>query len=258
MIKRRYTPFAFCCLLVGALIAASGCSLMVNPLTRLWFFTYGTGAPEGKDTMLSPASFLELRPDGSYTRDFGRFEFGTWLKKNGQVLLTSHDRHLTALTFSLPGPGEMQLTMTGGYVAEFDSRTIPAQKGRLDPFSLENNRWRVPPNHKESDAGIRDRLRNHCEFWAAYFRWALDKDLSSVDVRSTPTPIKIFGNGFTLKPAADLPAAWVACFYDSADCLKANDMIKEVFEHRTIAWAHTDSKYKMFLSAFQQMANYFH
>ena len=32
-----------------------------------------------------------------------------------------------------------------------------------------------------------------------YFNWALDNELTTVDVRSTPTPIKIYGNGFTIK-----------------------------------------------------------
>lgn len=100
---------------------------------------------------------------------------------------------------------------------------------------------------------IRKRLYNHCQFWEAYFRWALDKGLNTVDVRSTPTPIKIYGNGFALKPTEDLPAEWVNCFYDANDCRKASDMIRDIFQHKTIAWAQTDNKFKMFLSAFQQL-----
>jgi hypothetical protein len=253
MSKPRLVPLAFFCL-----TAVASCSLFVNPLPRLWFYTYGSGSPEGKDSLLNPASFLELRPDGSYTRDFGHFEYGSWIRKEHQLVLTSHDREVTIYPFTLASQNEMQLSLTGGYTADFESRTIPAQRVRLDPFSLENNRWRIPPTHKESDQEIRKRIYNHCEFWVAYFRWALNKALPTVDVRSTPTPIKIYGNGFTLKPAEDLPREWVACFYDAGDCQKASAMIKYVFEHRTIAWANTDNKYKMFLSAFQQMTNYFH
>ncbi|HET6254990.1 MAG TPA: hypothetical protein VFE32_12995 [Puia sp.] len=238
------------------LAAATGCSLLVNPLPKIWFYTYGTGTPNGKDSLLSPASFLELRPDGSYTRDFGAFESGTWLKKDHQLILTSHDHQKTSYALTLPSAGEMQLTLTGGYVANFESRAIPSLKDKQDPFSVFNNRWRIHATHKESDAEIRQRLFNHCQFWEAYFRWALDKSLTSVDVRSTPTPIKIYGNGFTLKPTEDLPAEWVSCFYDADDCRKASDMIKDIFEHKTIAWAQTDNKFKMFLSAFQQIQGF--
>ncbi|HEV3412185.1 MAG TPA: hypothetical protein VG101_06895 [Puia sp.] len=250
--KPRLYPLILCLLAA----AATGCSLLVNPLPKLWFYTYGTGTPRGKDSLLNPASFLELRPDGSYTRDFGKFEYGSWLKKDHQLILTSHDHLLSIYPLTLPAPNEIQLTFTGGYLASFESQSIPSLKQKEDPFSVYNNGWRIRPAHKETDAEIRQRLYNHCQFWEAYFRWALDKDLTTVDVRSTPTLIKIYGNGFTLKPTDDLPAEWVACFYDADDCAKASNMIKEIFEHKTIAWAQTDNKFKMFLSAFHQLQNF--
>lgn len=236
--------------------ATIGCSLVVNPLPKLWFFTYGTGNPTGKDSLLNPASFLELRPDGSYTRDFGAFDYGTWLKKDHELVLTSHNQQKTSWRLTLPSGSEMQLTLSGDYVAGFDSHAIPFMNQKQDPFSLPNNRWRIPATHKETDAEIRSRLFNHCQFWEAYFRWALDKQLPNLDVRSTPTLIKIYGNGFTLKPTEDLPPEWVSFFYDAEDCRKASDMISNIFQHKTIAWANTDNKYKMFLSAFQQLQNY--
>jgi hypothetical protein len=235
---------------------ATGCSLLVNPMPKIWFYTDGTGTPSGKDTLLSPASFIELRPDGSYTRDFGGFDYGTWLRKNQQLILTSHDRNTTTYPLTLPAPGEMQLALNADYRANFEGRSIPSEDQKKDPFSLPNNRWRIPAAHKESDAEIRQRLYNHCQFWEIYFRWALDKQLATVDVRSTPTPIKIYGNGFTLKQKEDLPAEWTSFFHDADDCQKASDMISDIFRHKTIAWANTDNKYKMFLSAFHQLQNY--
>jgi hypothetical protein len=249
MLPRQYV-------LVICLLAAAGCSLLVNPMPRVWFFTDGTGTPEGKDSLLNPASFLELRPDGSYSRDFGTFDYGTWLKKDRQLILTSHDHQTKSYPLTLTSSSEMQLTLTGSYVANFESRTIPSMEQKQDPFSVLNNHWRIPASHKESDAEIKSRLYNHCQFWEAYFRWALDKGLNYVDVRSTPTPIKIYGNGFTLKPAEDLPAEWVSFFYDANDCQKANDILKGIFQHKTIGWANTDNKYKMFLSAFHQLLNF--
>jgi len=51
-------------------------------------------------------------------------------------------------------------------------------------------------------------------------------------------------------------ARWKGCFFDEEDCSRANAMIKDIFQHRTIAWAHTDNKYKFFISAFQQMKGF--
>jgi hypothetical protein len=246
------------------LLAAASCTLLVNPLPKLWFFTDGTGTPPGSGNppgttpALTPASFLELRPDGSYTRDFGKFDYGNWLRKDQKLILTSYDHKTFTYPLTMPNLTELQLSMTGSFVAGFESKAIPSEDQKKDPFSLYNNHWRIRAAHKESDDEIRQRLYNHCQFWETYFRWALDKELATVDVRSTPTAIKIYGNGFALKDSADLPAEWTSLFYDTEDRRKASDMIRNIFQHKTIAWAQTDNKYKMFLSAFQQLRKFLH
>jgi hypothetical protein len=35
-----------------------------------------------------------------------------------------------------------------------------------------------------------------------------------------------------------------------------DDPSQNIFQHRNIAWAHTDNKYKFFISAFRQMKNF--
>lgn len=238
-----------------AVVIFNSCMQFRNPLPALWFYTNSEDAAAVRDTSLTPASFLELRSDGTYTRDFGKYEYGVWEKKGQQILLTSDGpgHHTEKLNFTLTGLNEMRLSSANGRTSDFESLSIPAKAAANDPFSRENNRWRLPATHKESDAEIRRRLFEHCRFWETYFKWALDKELTTVDVRSTPTAIKIYGNGFGLKPYEELPAAWKSYFYDSTDCSRANDMIGNIFRTRSIAWAHTDNKYKMFLGAFQQM-----
>jgi len=83
---------------------------------------------------------------------------------------------------------------------------------------------------KENREEIKHRLLNHCMFWERYFSWALENNLSSIDVRSTPSLIKIYGNGFALKPANELPAVWKSYFFDEEDCAEANGIIEEIFE----------------------------
>jgi hypothetical protein len=71
----------------------------------------------------------------------------------------------------------------------------------------------MPALKKETDPEIKSRLLNHCQSWEAYFSGALNDRQSSVDVRSTPTLLKIYGNGFTLKPFEALPGEWRSCFF---------------------------------------------
>lgn len=234
-----------------------------NNLASLWFYTYKSDPrPDRNDSMttagmtppeLTPANFLELRPDGSYTRDFGRFEYGSWEEKNHRLSLTNQAHETAAYTVQYEGGEDMQMIVNNGAVAHFESHALPGSSPLADPFSKENNRWRMAATKKETDQDIRARLLNHCHFWVAYFTWALNNELASVDVRSTPTLLKIYGNGFTLKRFNDLPPEWRSYFYDAEDCRKASDQMKDVFQNHTIAWAHTDNKYKLFIGAFQQI-----
>jgi hypothetical protein len=255
----------FTCLIL-LLITGSGCMLLNDPLPHLWFFTYSQGGET--DSTLNPSSFLELRKDGTYTRDFGRFDYGTWVYKDKQLSLNNRVNGIVRINVfpvSNLSSKEMQLDLGAGRTGYFESQPLTAATSPSaatasnfaeDPFSGQNNQWRIPATRKENEEQIKKRLYDHCQFWEAYFIWALKNELSTVDVRSTPTAIKIYGNGFGLKPFEELPGRWKDCFYDTADCRKASDIIQDIFQHRTIAWAHTDNKYKLFISAFQQLKRY--
>jgi hypothetical protein len=198
----------------------TGCLPAANRIDHLWFYTYSEGSPDDRDSLLNPANFLECRKDSTYTRDFGHFEYGTWRMQDHKLYLTDHLHHTTTYFVDLSRPKEMRMTIRGGYTASFERLPLPGQTGK-DPFSLEYNHWRIPADHKESDREIRWRLYDHCRFWEAYFTWALNSEVSAIDVRGTPTNIKIYGNGFTLKPLKELPALWRSYFFDEEDCAKA-------------------------------------
>ena len=53
-------------LLALAMFAISLCSCGSSS-DHLWFYSFGSGASQDSADGLTPASFLELRPDGSYT-----------------------------------------------------------------------------------------------------------------------------------------------------------------------------------------------
>jgi hypothetical protein len=240
------------------ILSLTGCITKKQQLAYLWFYTYSSGQKADKDSLLTPANFIALHPDGSYTRDFGSFEYGTWQEKDNRILLTNQTGKIIPIhyNYSLAQPRELQITTPDGVPGNFERQPWPGIKPAEDPFSKANNQWRIPAGRKETDQEIRQRMLNHCRFWETYFTWALISRIETIDVRSTPTNIKIYGNGFGLKPFEELPATWKSYFYDAQDCQKANDIIQHIFEKNTIAWAHTDNKYKMFIGAFQQLEQF--
>jgi hypothetical protein len=229
------------------------CHFANNHVPLLWFYTYSTASSGNRDTSLTPANFINLEKDGSYTRDFGHYDYGRWTIKENKLTLINYKNEETVFTVNSLSRNEMQLTVDGIRADNFANQPDFFKSESDNPFSKQNNEWRIPALKKESDTEIKNRLLNHLLFWEKYFTWAFKNNIETIDVRSTPTLIKIYGNGFGLKPLYDLPKEWRSFFYDEEDLKKATDMIEYIFDKDNIAWAHTDNKYEMFISAFQQM-----
>jgi hypothetical protein len=241
------------CSIIALLMAMGGCFAPDKPGSGLYFYHPVADGKAESDTLLTPISFLELRSDGSYTQDFGHFDYGAWMLKDRRLYLTNQ-RHRTYIYQAMfPVKGEMDLTLDGDRNGHFLVHAMPSAKPEKDPFSKYNNQWRIPATHKESDAEIRKRLYNHCEFWEAYFSWAQDKQGGSIEVQAIPTPLKIYGNGFGLKHYDNLPAAWKKYFYDEEDCHKADTLIKHTFRRHDFVWPNTDDDLKKLISGTHQL-----
>ena len=221
----------------------------------LWFYTYSSGEiPMGFS--LTPTSFIYLDPGKTYTLDFGKFQYGKWDKHSDTLILYPDGGKVSRYLMKYLKSNEMKLNIAPGVVSDFSGSPAAFASRAENPFSIGNNQWRMPAKHKETAAAIRNRLINHCAFWKAYFSWALDNNMDQVDVRSTPSPIKIYSNGFALKKFDDLPTEWQNYFYDTADCRLANSILEDIFKTKNIAWPQTDSRYQMFMGAFEQLENF--
>lgn len=247
----KHRLYTFIILLITICIA--GCNLPIkNNDTGIWFYMFSNGKASSEFNF-TPTSFLCLQPNKTYTLDFGKFEYGKWSMQGDTLLLQNADGNIEPLIIINKNGNDIKLSPEPGVVCNFESQAYSFNEDAAMPFSLDNNKWRIKAKDKELPAQVKTRLINHCTFWKQYFTWALDNNITTVDVRSTPTPIKIYGNGFALKRFEELPTSWKNYFYDSADRQLANDMLSDVFTHNDIAWAHTDNKYKMFIGAFEQL-----
>jgi hypothetical protein len=233
-----------------------GC-MLDKPGAQLWFFVpENTPTTVIVDSAIGAGSFLDLRPDGHFTRWFGHFEYGIWTLKDQRLYLTNQQHKTFVYSVKQLSGKKLDLALSASETGNFLGFGRPGSNAQNDPFSLENNQWRVPPTHKEGDAEIRHRLYDHCRFWEAYFKWAKTEVAGRIDVRSTPTPLKIYGNGFGLKHYDNLPPEWKACFFDEEDCRKADTLIKRTFRRNTIKWPDTNDDLEKFISGFQQLQKF--
>lgn len=244
MRKLRFIVYFICILL-----SLAACNPFEKDLSGVWF--YVPSAQRSKnDSLLTATSFLQ-QSNGTYTSDLGHYDHGSWTTEADALVLTNSKGKTIRLPIEKHSKHELRLFANENRVVSFDK--YPAASGDINPFSQANNQWRIRATHAESDAELRARLHNHCRYWETYFAWALEEEVDGIDVRSTPTPIKIYGNGFGLKKYDELPTAWRQYFYDTADCRKADQMLKDVFRKRNIKWPQTDVTYEKFMSAFKQL-----
>lgn len=264
----RIQPVFFVVLL---LLLVNSCIPGNRPLNKVWFYTYkddlsaaDSRSGEGESNRhliklnLSPAHFLNLQAYGKYSMDFGEFEYGTWVVNKNVLTLTSHEGKSTTIAFRLQKSELLiQVPVKNGVTAMWHFDGWPLVKGE-NPFSLENNLWRVNATHKETEAEIVKRLHNHFRYWEKYLNWGLTLKRNSLDVRSLPGPLKMYGNGFQLLPYNEWPEEWRSNFYDNEDCSIAYDKLRYFFDHDNISWGNTDNRFKMFIGAFQQLQQKVH
>ena len=245
----------YCCL-IFLLAGLGACHFREQFSSPLWFYRHSSNTPSKWDTVLTRASFLELRPDGSYTQDFGHFDYGNWALKGHELYLTN--QHHTTYIYRLLkiGEKEMEIYLAKGKIAYFEKQPRASGRPSKDPFSLENNQWRIPATHKENIDEIRQRLRNHYQFWETYFQWGSDNNIDAIDVTDIPTPMKIYGNGFGLKRYDSLSTQWRSYFFDEEDCRNADTLIKGVFRRNKIKWPDTDDEGRLFVSGVQQVETF--
>jgi hypothetical protein len=247
--KRMLEYSIACCLLA---VSGLSCHQSAGP-SGIWFYTYTSGPKDNDGAALNPSNFIVLKDDGQYSMDFGKFSYGKWVYSGDQLLLTDQQNQKSALRVNYLTRKDMQIGPAAGPLDNFERQPASTGDENENPFSLTNNRWRIRAAAKETDQQLRERLANHFQFWERYFNWALRHKIDYIDVRSTPTAVKIYGNGFTLKPLKELPNRWINCFFDQDDCIRANEIISKAFTSGQIAWPHSDNRFVMFIGAFQQL-----
>ncbi|HVS97696.1 MAG TPA: hypothetical protein VHE54_14480 [Puia sp.] len=247
MKKSLYLPMAWLFLTLGACKPD-------KPGTQIWMYTSDFDRSQEHDTLLTNASFLDLGPDGRFTQDFGRFEYGTWNIQDQRLYLT--DQHRKTYVYRVADLQKKTLFLQlgeGNRVGGFRGLGVPPGPAEKDPFSVENNQWRIRPMHRESDAELRQRLVQHCRFWERYFTWTQEAGIEEVEVRDVPTSLKVYANGFGIKHFDDQPAEWKSFFYDERDCRRADSIIKHAFRTHDIVWPKTDDDVKKLISGCQQV-----
>jgi hypothetical protein len=250
------------CLPIIFLVLLASCTANENQLAKAWIYNdeqTGEGREivqdhSGPAHQFSAANFIDLQPDSTYTAYFTSFDHGKWYFKENNVILVNSKKQVSEFAVNKVDGKEMICTGRADHITLRLNGYKNKFEGAVDnPFSVENNRWRLKPSHPESDKEISERLKDHFRFWEKYFQWGIDSKVSYLDVRSTPSVLKMYGNGFELEYFDNQFPEWKNNFYDSADCWKAYEKIYYLMYQKNVKWPKTKNRFEGFVSAFQQL-----
>ncbi|QEC69395.1 hypothetical protein FRZ67_19580 [Panacibacter ginsenosidivorans] len=125
-----------------------------------------------------------------------------------------------------------------------------------DPYSIENNKWRIKPFQQETDKQIKQRVLNHLDFWQNLFTDAQEKDRTYVAYTWFDSPLVVAENGVKLEFYDEHKKEWDQNFYDSTDANKGYQMMRKCFSKK-LKFMETEDKYKRHEDVIRQLkANY--
>src|SRR5579864_129859 len=86
----------------------SACMNAKPSIGKLWFYTCSSDSSIDR-VSLTPANFLELRPDNTFTSDLGKFHYGHWNLKDQQLFLNAEDGDINIVMINGLNQNEMQI-----------------------------------------------------------------------------------------------------------------------------------------------------
>jgi hypothetical protein len=255
----------FCCLFIFSVLLFSCKSGEDISFEKVWFYDDDLSAEKQKENIskygggteyfFSAASFLNLQPEGKFTSYFTAFDYGTWkLQEDSTLLLTSHNKGRLVLKVKMLDAKHMIcINKSNQKVYRFNGFKNEFTADAENPFAITNNLWRVKAVHKESDAELSSRLKNHFRWWEKYFSWGLNNKLKIIDIRSTPSVLDMYANGFELKYYDYQFPEWKNIFYDTSNSWRAYEMVYYLMYKKDIDWPKTKNRFEGFVSAFKQL-----
>jgi len=236
---------------------------IANILCQNWVLEDDADAIDGMDensTFEIPYRSLCFSADGSFIKNpRSTFDYGKWVFDDAAKTITlnnSIDKNKDVYKIARIAFDELVLVNTGVNSStnlKFISTGLRYSNAREEPFSLENNRWRIKPKQKESDLLVHQRLKENIHFFLLFYKSALDKDEKTVSFWGLPSCFKWYGGGIFLKKEKELKENWINCFYNKEQAMQAYHLAEKLMEVK-YTWPKGEQNWlKLNLAVLEQM-----
>lgn len=193
----------------------------------------GSSAVPNKDRSLLKVTgsmdqvLMSFFPDSTFTRVYqdGKYDFGQYsYDENDQSLLLTANRKTEELKViiqtSPSGKQRLLVEFMPGNSLPLAQYGEPIDKYMEDPFSVQNNAWRIKPDAPETKNEIYDRLINYIGHNASILRAAYTREQDYISWEFSKGIIKVYNVGIGIVPKNEVPEAWVDSFYSREDAME--------------------------------------
>ena len=202
-----------------------------NILCQDWVMADDAESLEGmteSSQMEIPYRSLCFSTNGTFFKNpRNSFDYGTWQYNDATKTITinnSIERGKDVYKIAKIAYDEMTLVNTGigsSTNLKFIGPGKRYKNASDEPYSLENNRWRIQPTSKESDSAIHQRLKENLYFFILFYKSALAKNDKTVSFWGLPSCFKWYGGAIFIKKKDELKDNWINCFYNKDQAMKA-------------------------------------
>jgi len=126
-------------------------------------------------------------------------------------------------------------------------------KESKDPYSGENNQWRIKPAAPESPAQIKERIKNHVHFFILLYDDAQRNETNYVSYEWFVSPLLPASNGIALRHYSRIKDQWENYFYDSTQAMQGYQLLEKAFDKKIDFPIKIDSKFQRNIVMLEQV-----
>jgi hypothetical protein len=167
-----------------------------------------------------PFRCFYLSDDFTYVRNARNFmEHGQWQYNDEKKMYK-----IAAI-----GPGDMTVINSGINSVtklKFIGSAKKYSNKKIDPYYIDNNRWRIKPKFSENDSLVKKRLKDCIWFYVLFYKDNLVRKATKISFYGFPTCLKWYGGGIYMVKENELADNWFKCFYNKEQAMKAYRMME--------------------------------
>lgn len=126
----------------------------------------------------------------------------------------------------------------------FNADPVKYKDEASDPYSKQNNVWRIPPPTKETYNGIMDRTAGHVAFCRLLMQDVVDGNKAYISLNSFRTPLIISSADISLQHYSVIKDEWNQNFYDSAQAQLGYDLLEKAVVYNGVKPGTTGERFK--------------